>query len=85
MTSCEDTLLSYKRALTFTIIHEGAHRPRETAENTRRRSFPGRITALGVRTTGHANLTRGHHQECTTLERVSVFLEYGIELVDLGV
>jgi hypothetical protein len=35
--------------------------------------------------TSHANLVRGHHEELTTLESFGVFLEYGIELVDLGV
>jgi hypothetical protein len=34
--------------------------------------------------TGHANLTRGHYQERTTLEHFSVFLYYSIELVDLS-
>ena len=34
--------------------------------------------------TSHANLARGHHQECTTFERFSVLLEDGIELVDLS-
>jgi hypothetical protein len=43
------------------------------------------LVALGARTTGHANLARGHHQERTAFQLVSVFLEYGIEVVDLGV
>jgi hypothetical protein len=37
-----------------------------------------------VRTTGNANLARGHHQELTTLDRFSVFLEYGIEVFDFS-
>jgi hypothetical protein len=45
----------------------------------------GMESALGARTASHANLARGHHQERTTLERFSVFLEDSIELVDLGV
>jgi hypothetical protein len=33
------------------------------------------LVALGARTTGDANLARGHHQERTALKRVSMFLE----------
>ena len=35
--------------------------------------------------TGHANLARGHHQELAALKRLSVFLQDGIEVFDLGV
>jgi hypothetical protein len=33
--------------------------------------------------TGHANLAGGHHQEFAALKRLSVFLQHGIELVNL--
>jgi hypothetical protein len=41
--------------------------------------------ALGARATGYANLARGHHQELTAFEFVSVFREHGIEVFDFGV
>ena len=47
-------------------------------------SAGGSKSALGTRTTGNANLAGGHHQKFTELEIVSVFLQHGIELVDLG-
>ena len=42
----------------------------------------GMESALGARTTGHANLARSHYEERTTLKRFSVFLEDGIEVFD---
>ena len=35
-------------------------------------------------TPGHANLARGHYQELAALQRFSVFLQYSIEVFDLG-
>lgn len=39
---------------------------------------------LGTRTTCNANLGWHYHQELTECELVSVFLQHGIELFDLG-
>ena len=41
-------------------------------------------SALGAGTTGHANLAWSHHQELPALNRLSVFVQYGIEVFDLG-
>jgi hypothetical protein len=41
------------------------------------------LVALGARTAGHANLAGAHHQEFSTLELVSVVIQYPIELCDL--
>jgi hypothetical protein len=39
---------------------------------------------LRARTTGNANLARGHNQELSALKLLSVFLEHSIEVFDFG-
>jgi hypothetical protein len=43
----------------------------------------GALSALATRMTGNADLARGHHQEFTKLELISVVLQNRTELFDL--